>query len=49
MQVDHSHAQNYKTLLPKASLRIVENGGHMAYWACDEGQQKQALQQLLQS
>ena len=48
-QVNHSHAHNYKKLLPKASLRIIENGGHMAYWACNEDQQKQALQQLLQS
>ena len=48
-QVDSSHSENYKRLFPKASLKIIENGGHMAYWACDKAHQQEAFQQLLTS
>ena len=49
LQVDHRHAHNYKQLLPKSHLQIIEDGGHIAYWACDTKLQRQMLKQLIEA
>ena len=49
IQVDPVHAEALSKWLPSASLRIIEEGGHFAYWVCNSSHQKQALTQLLRT
>lgn len=47
MQVSVHYAHAFKALLPKSKLRIVEGGGHYAYWVCDKQLQREALTSLV--